>query len=1158
MKKLIWLAILLPTFANAQWVNGVIQRNGSNGSVRYLQGANIDTLAKKSDLIPGLQDSLSAKANRTFDNVASGAIDSSKILAPNGMLYGSSGVLKGNSLMTFENDSTVTYRGIPFFQNISTQQFSDTIPSLFLGYNAGAQFGQGLQGYANTGVGFRSGQSLKSNTASEASSNSLFGHGSGSQLTTGSFNTIVGTQAGANATTIKGLTAVGWHAGLLASAGDYAVAIGTSTLRSNSANSQHVAIGHEALYSNTSGVRNTGGGYRGLYGVTTGNYNTSWGWQSFGSSSYNGDYSVAMGYDAGRSNSGAGYSVFIGAGAGTSSGNSHSAVNIGYYAGTSSTGDSLVNIGRDALAVGDISNVINIGANTTSSADNRLNIGNMIYGNGVGTTQRTINQVGIGVSSPTAVMHLKAGSATANTAPLKFNSGTLLTNPEAGAMEFSDSLYFTPSATRRALAYNADVVARLPLSAGSSYPLTGSVYFTRNGQLSQGAPSTSTSQAYHNLTNAGNITYWGIERSTGNGIISGAPAYSTVIGTASNRSVVLATNGEARYEITGAGNHDFKSGTGTFGGALTAPSIKLTTGANNGYVLTSDASGNGSWQPSSTGMTYKGAWNASANTPTLADGTGTLGDTYTVSTGGTQFGRTFVAGGQAIYNGSIWQNVGTSSAVSSVNGATGVVQINPSLSTNTLSLTGGTASVDLSTLPAITAKQDAISGTGLVKSTSGTISYVTDNSTNWNTAYSQTRQWDGGSTGLNMATGRTSLGGTTVGQNLFTLTNPSAERFIRINADNTVSALNANTMLGAIGGYPNSNPNGYTSNSGTVTSVAAGNGLNFTTITGSGSVTLGTPGSVTLASTNSVTTNSHTHAFTPGGTSSQYIRGDGSLATFPSIPAGTVTSVGISGSNGIGVSSSPVTTSGTIALSLGAITPTSVAASGTVTGSNLSGTNTGDQTNITGNAGTATKLATARTIAGVSFDGTANISLNNNAITNGAGYITSSALSPYAPIASPALTGNPTAPTQTQGDNSTKIATTAYVDEAVSSGSGTSGTYTPTITNGTNVSSSTAQKAQWIRVGNNVTIFGKISITTGAGTTTNFKISLPSGLSSNFTNSNQSNGFGTTSWLALDNSLKIENYYVSADITGDIIEFSGISIDSRSRTIWYSLTYEIL
>lgn len=40
---------------------------------------------------------------------------------------------------------------------------------------------------------------------------------------------------------------------------------------------------------------------------------------------------------------------------------------------------------------------------------------------------------------------------------------------------------------------------------------------------------------------------------------------------------------------------------------------------------------------------------------------------------------------------------------------------------------------------------------------------------------------------------------------------------------------------------------------------------------------------------------------------------------------------------------------------------------------NTSGTNTGDQTTITGNAGTATALQTARTINGVSFDGTANI-----------------------------------------------------------------------------------------------------------------------------------------------------------------------------------------
>lgn len=46
--------------------------------------------------------------------------------------------------------------------------------------------------------------------------------------------------------------------------------------------------------------------------------------------------------------------------------------------------------------------------------------------------------------------------------------------------------------------------------------------------------------------------------------------------------------------------------------------------------------------------------------------------------------------------------------------------------------------------------------------------------------------------------------------------------------------------------------------------------------------------------------------------------------------------------------------------------------------------------NVTGNASSATALQNARTIAGVSFDGTSNISLNNNNITNGAGYITSS------------------------------------------------------------------------------------------------------------------------------------------------------------------------
>ena len=71
--------------------------------------------------------------------------------------------------------------------------------------------------------------------------------------------------------------------------------------------------------------------------------------------------------------------------------------------------------------------------------------------------------------------------------------------------------------------------------------------------------------------------------------------------------------------------------------------------------------------------------------------------------------------------------------------------------------------------------------------------------------------------------------------------------------------------------------------------------------------------------------------------------------------------------------------------SSGALTATSFV--GDLTG-NVTGNTSGSSGSCTGNAATATSLQTARTIAGVSFDGTANISLNNNAITNGAGYIT--------------------------------------------------------------------------------------------------------------------------------------------------------------------------
>ena len=54
----------------------------------------------------------------------------------------------------------------------------------------------------------------------------------------------------------------------------------------------------------------------------------------------------------------------------------------------------------------------------------------------------------------------------------------------------------------------------------------------------------------------------------------------------------------------------------------------------------------------------------------------------------------------------------------------------------------------------------------------------------------------------------------------------------------------------------------------------------------------------------------------PTGTTSQYLRGDGSLATFPTITSGTVTSVDMSVPTGLTISGNPITSSGTLAVGL--------------------------------------------------------------------------------------------------------------------------------------------------------------------------------------------------------------------------------------------------
>ena len=68
----------------------------------------------------------------------------------------------------------------------------------------------------------------------------------------------------------------------------------------------------------------------------------------------------------------------------------------------------------------------------------------------IGDNNYFSDKVGIGMPLPTAVLHLKAGTATINTSPLKFTSGTDLTTAEAGAFEYDGTLlHFTRTGTQR-------------------------------------------------------------------------------------------------------------------------------------------------------------------------------------------------------------------------------------------------------------------------------------------------------------------------------------------------------------------------------------------------------------------------------------------------------------------------------------------------------------------------------------------------------------------------------------------------------------------------------------------------------------------------------------------------------------------------------------